>query len=192
MRTVYHGLNPADYPFSPEHSGYVLFLGRMGPHKNPDGAIRIARAAGYPIVLVGAPQDGGERRYFQERVEPLLGVPGVTYVGAVSQSEKVRLLRGAAALVFPILWDEHFGLVMIEAMACGTPVIATHRGSVPEVVDDGLTGYIGQSEADLVASLAHVGDLDRSAVAGRMRERFSLARMTTDYEDFYRHSIAGA
>jgi glycosyltransferase involved in cell wall biosynthesis len=192
ISTVYHGLRFSDYEFSNDHDGYVLFLGRMGPNKNPAGAIRIARAAGYPIVLAGRPQNRSETTYFEDDVEPLFGGEGVTYAGSVSQEEKVRLLRRAAALVFPIEWDEHFGLVMIEAMACGTPVLALKRGSVPEVVDDGVTGYHGTSESDLVAALPRVVQLDRASVERHARVRFSVERMTADYVEIYRRATRPA
>lgn len=192
IHTIYHGLDTSGYPLSRRHDGYVLFLGRMGKHKNPAGAIRIARSAGFPIVLVGAPQDGAEKRYFKKQVEPLLEEDGVTYVGAVSEHEKVELLRGAAALVFPIEWDEHFGLVMIESMACGTPVIALKRGSVPEVIEQGVTGYFGTSEQELVAALRRVNEFDREVIGRRVRERFSVQRMTDGYLDMYARCLEKA
>jgi glycosyltransferase involved in cell wall biosynthesis len=174
------------YDRSEDHDGYVLFLGRMAAYKNPAGAIRIARAAGFPIVLAGKPQNGTERRYFDEEVVPLLEDETVRYVGAVSQDEKVRLLQRAAALVFPIRWDEHFGLVMIEAMSCGTPVAAFKRGSVPEVVEPGTTGDFATCEEDLATVLPSIVDLDRTTVARRARERFSVERMTSEYVAAYR------
>lgn len=182
---VYHGLDLAAYEPTAQHDGFVAFLGRMGPHKNPAGAIQVARAAGLPIVLAGAPQDGSERRYFDDEVRPLLGLDGVTYVGEVSQERKVDLLRRAAALLFPIRWDEHFGLVMIEAMACGTPVVALRRGSVPEVVDDGLTGFVRDTEEELVSALGRVAELDRRLIERETRARFGARRMTDDYVRVY-------
>ena len=192
IRTVYHGMDTTGYEPSPTADPYVVFLGRMGPNKNPVGAIRIAQAAGYPIVLIGLPQDGRERAYFEEHVKPLIDGRQVTHVGAVPQAEKVQLLQRATALVFPICWDEHFGLVMIEAMACGTPVLAFRRGSVPEVIEPGVTGFIGSREEDLVEALGRIGSIDRAGVATRMRERFSVDRMADDYERFYRDLIAAA
>jgi glycosyltransferase involved in cell wall biosynthesis len=187
--TIHHGLDLSPYEASEEHSGYLLFLGRMGWRKNPAGAIRVAREAGYSIVLAGSPQDKDERVYFDECVRPELRWQGVDYAGTVSQEEKIALMRGAIALVFPIAWEEHFGLVMIEAMACGTPVVALDRGSVPEVVEHGVTGFIGTSEEELVDALARIGDLDRAVIANRARERFDISRMTLDYVDIYRRSI---
>jgi glycosyltransferase involved in cell wall biosynthesis len=183
--TVYHGLDLAEFEASPDSDDYVLFLGRMGWQKNPAGAIRIARAAGTRIVLAGGPQDTAEREYFRTEVEPLLGWDGVEYVGQVSHMDKLRLLRRANALVFPIRWDEHFGLVMIEAMASGTPVVGMRRGSVPEIVEDGITGYHGSSESELAKKLGDIDSLDRATVARRARERFSLQRMTDDYLAIY-------
>jgi glycosyltransferase involved in cell wall biosynthesis len=187
--TVYHGLDLQQYEFGPEHQGYALFLGRMGPNKNPDGAIRIALAAGFPIVLAGGPQNGREKDYFANAVQPLLADPAVTYLGPVSHQEKVRLLRHAAALVFPIQWDEHFGLVMIEAMACGTPVVACKRGSVPEVVDEGVTGFSGVAEAELVDALPRAATLDRHAIRRRAQERFNIERMADDYVRVYERAL---
>ena len=186
ITTIYHGMDFAKYEPSADHDGYVVFLGRMAPYKNPAGAIRIARAAGLPIVLVGKPQNGSERRYFDEEVAPLVDGQTVRYVGAVAQEEKVHLLQRAAALVFPIEWDEHFGLVMIEAMSCGTPVAALKRGSVPEVVEPGTTGDYASSEDELAALLPSIVSLDRVNVAHRARERFSVERMTSEYVTAYR------
>jgi glycosyltransferase involved in cell wall biosynthesis len=191
IHTVYHGLDTVPYSPSLSTDGYVLFLGRMGPNKNPVGAIRIARAAGYPIVIAGLPQDRREQKYFDEQVAPLVDGDHVRHLGAVSQKDKVTLLQHADALIFPICWDEHFGLVMIEAMACGTPVLAFRRGSVPEVVEHGRTGFIGDNEADLVTALGQVETLDRAVVAARARERFTVARMADDYERLYRAAIGG-
>jgi glycosyltransferase involved in cell wall biosynthesis len=158
----------------------------MGPHKNPVDAIGIARAAGMPIVLAGRPQTSGERDYFAAEVEPLLREPGVEYVGEITHDEKVELLGGASALLFPIRWDEHFGLVMIEAMACGTPVLAYPRGSVPEVVDYGATGFWADSRAGLEKKLAAAMDLDRQSVRDRAHARFGVERMARDYVQLYR------
>lgn len=192
MRTIYHGMDTAGYAACVTPGDYVAFLGRMGPHKNPVGAINIAKAAGYPIVLMGAPQNGPEKQYFNEQVLPLVDGVQVRLAGSVSQEEKVRLLQGAAALVFPICWDEHFGLVMIEAMACGTPVLAFRRGSVPEVIEDGVTGFIGEGESDLIAALGRIGQIDRAEVARRARQRFSVARMVDDYERLYLDLVSEA
>jgi glycosyltransferase involved in cell wall biosynthesis len=188
ITTVYHGMDFTGYDASEAHDGYVLFLGRVAPHKNPAGALRIARAAGFPIVLAGRPQSGSERRYFDDEIAPWLD-DRTRYVGAVSQEEKVRLLQRAAAVVFPIQWDEHFGLVMIEAMACGTPVAAFKRGSVPEVIDRGVTGDYATTEEELAARLPSVVDLDRATVARQARERFGAERMSSEYVAVYREAI---
>lgn len=189
IRTIYHGMDVTPYVPKATSDDYVVFLGRMGPQKNPVGAINIARAAGYPIVLIGDPQNGDERKYFVERVVPLVDGIQVRLAGSVSQKTKIELLRGAAALVFPICWDEHFGLVMIEAMACGTPVLAFRRGSVPEVIEDGVTGFIGENEQDLITALGRIRDIDRTVIAACARDRFSVSRMTADYERLYRELV---
>jgi glycosyltransferase involved in cell wall biosynthesis len=189
ITTVYHGMDFTGYDASATHDGYVLFLGRMAPHKNPAGALRVARAAGFPVVIAGRPQSGSERAYFDEEIAPWLDDESARYVGAVSHDEKIRLLQRAAALVFPIQWDEHFGLVMIEAMACGTPVAAFERGSVPEVIDRGVTGEYATSEEELAALLPIVVDLDRTTVARRARERVGVERMAAEYVAAYRAVI---
>lgn len=158
----------------------------MSPDKNPLGAIRIAQSVDMPIVLAGQPQNGKEVQYFQEQIQPLIDGERVKWVGPVNPAQKSELLRHAAALVFPILWDEPFGLVMIEAMACGTPVIAHRRGSVSEVVNDGITGChtaVIDAMPDLVPrALA----LDRRTVREHARGRFGYQRMVDDYLALYR------
>ena len=138
---VYNGCDFDAYEPSFEPGKYLAFLGRMSPEKNPLDAIRIAQAAGMPIVLAGQPQNRRKSRYFAEKIQPLIDGERVRWIGPVNHAQKNELLRNAAALLFPIQWDEPFGLVMIEAMACGTPVVAHRRGSVEEVVDNGVTGF---------------------------------------------------
>jgi glycosyltransferase involved in cell wall biosynthesis len=186
MPVVYHGCEFDRYQLSTERGRHLAFLGRMGPHKNPVDAIRIAKAAGLPIVLAGRPQDASEERYFNEMVKPLIDDKNVVYRGALSFDEKVEFLREAMALVFPIRWDEHFGLVMIEAMACGTPVLACRRGSVPEVVDPGRTGFYADSPDALIDLLPATLALDRKTVREHARGRFSHTRMVDDYLALYR------
>ncbi|MGN5375654.1 glycosyltransferase [Sphingomonas hankookensis] len=156
----------------------------MTDQKRPDAAIRVARAAGRPIRLAGG-IDVGNPRYFAEQVVPLLGEDAV-HVGEIDDRAKQGLLGEAAALLFPIDWPEPFGLVMIEAMACGTPVIAWDRGSVREVVDPGVTGFIVRSEDEAVAALAMIGTIDRAGVRERFEARFTAARMAEDYVAIYR------
>jgi glycosyltransferase involved in cell wall biosynthesis len=191
IRVVYHGCDFDQYQQGSTAPGdYLLFLGRMNAAKNPAGAIRVARAAGMPIVLAGKPMTGAEEQYFDDQVRPLIDGRDVRYAGPVSLAEKVALLQGAAALVFPIQWEEHFGLVMIEAMACGCPVVACRRGSVSEVVDGGITGFHAPSEQELVDLVPRALALDRRRVREHARRRFSVDRMVADHLDLYGELLA--
>ncbi len=184
---VHHGIPAERFHMGPGGAG-VAFIGRMTDQKRPDMAIRVARAAGRPIRLAGG-IDVGNPRYFDGAVAPLLGDDAV-HVGEVDDRAKQGLLGDAAALLFPIDWPEPFGLVMIEAMACGTPVIAWDRGSVREVVEDGVTGFIVSSEAEAVAALARIDSIDRATVRRRFDERFTATRMAQDYVALYRQQVA--
>jgi glycosyltransferase involved in cell wall biosynthesis len=182
--TVHHGVSTDLYRFHPESQGYLAFLGRISPEKRPDRAIAIATAAGREL-RIAAKVDNADRVYFEERITPLLANPLVSFVGEIGDGEKSAFLGGAAALLFPIDWPEPFGLVMIEAMACGTPVIAWDNGSVPEVVEDGLTGFIVRSEAEACAAIARLGELDRGKIRARFEERFSAFAMAGRYLEIY-------
>ncbi len=185
---VYNGCDFGTYEPRDEPGGYLAFLGRMSHDKNPLGAIRIAEAAGIPIVLAGRAQQAKEEAYFEKEIRPLIDGERVRYIGPVNHEQKNELLRNAAALVFPIQWAEPFGLVMIEAMACGTPVLARELGSVPEVVDAGVTGaYAGEIEemAELVPAVLA---LDRRKVREQAEGRFSFSRMVDGYVELYRHA----
>jgi glycosyltransferase involved in cell wall biosynthesis len=185
---VHHGLARDRYALSTQPGPHVAFVGRMTDQKRPDTAIRVARAAGLPIRL-GGTIDVGNPDYFEHRVRPLLG-EDAAYLGPVDDARKADLLGSARALLFPIDWPEPFGLVMIEAMACGTPVVAWNRGSVPEIVEDGVTGFIVASEADAVAALARIGELDRTRIRRRFEARFTAERMAADYLALYRRLLA--
>jgi glycosyltransferase involved in cell wall biosynthesis len=187
--TVHHGLRPDEFEPSFERGEYLAFLGRISPEKRADRAIEVARRVRMPL-RIGAKVDPADQAYFEENIEPLLGHDHVEWVGEVAGKDKENLLRHAAALVFPIDWAEPFGLVMIEAMACGTPVIAYDSGSVPEVVDDGVSGFIVNSIDESVRAIERLGELDRRAVRARFDERFSVERMTRDYVELYRTQIA--
>ena len=158
----------------------------MSPEKNPLDAIRIAKAAGMPIVLAGRPQNANEDAYFRKNVEPLIDGTQVRWVGPVNHPQKVGLLRNAAALIFPIQWEEPFGLVMIEAMACGAPVVAVRRGSVGEVVDEGITGFTAASPDALGPLVAKACALDRRRVREQAQSRFGAEKMVDDYLALYR------
>jgi glycosyltransferase involved in cell wall biosynthesis len=183
--TVHHGVPETLYRFAPQGSGgYLAFLGRISPEKRPDRAIEIAKRSGIPL-RIAAKVDYADRGYFRDEIEPLLDHPLVEYVGEIGDHEKAAFLGGAAALLFPIDWPEPFGLVMIEAMACGTPVIAWDCGSVPEVVDDGLTGRVVRSLDEAVAAVAEVASYDRSRIRGVFEHRFSARAMAHGYEALY-------
>jgi len=186
--TVHHGL-PADLlPLGEGRGGYLAFLGRMSPEKGPDAAMRIARRAGLPLRMA-AKVETMDRPYYQDVVAPLMGA-GVDFVGEIDEAKKPAFLGDASALLFPIDWPEPFGLVMIEAMACGTPVIAYRRGSVPEIVEEGVTGWIVKDEEEAVAAIARCADFDRAACRRAFERRFSAARMARDYLHVYRHVAA--
>jgi glycosyltransferase involved in cell wall biosynthesis len=183
--TVYHGM-PVDlyYPSSAPREGYLAFLGRISPEKDPIQAIKIAHALGMPLKIA-AKVDRVDEEYFHEKVEPLLDTPGVEFIGEVGEKDKGDFLRGPSALLFPICWPEPFGLVMIEAMACGTPTLAYDFGSVREVIDDGITGHVVRSLDEAVATLPKVLELDRGEVRRRFEKRFSVSRMAEDYVRIY-------
>jgi glycosyltransferase involved in cell wall biosynthesis len=186
VATVHHGIPlHLHQPVFERRGGYVAFLGRISPEKRPDRAIRIAREAGIPLKIA-AKVDKVDEDYFRDEIVPLLREPGVEYVGEINEREKQEFLGQARALLFPVSWPEPFGLVMIEAMACGTPVLAFPAGSVPEVVDDGVTGRIVETEDEAVAALADVVSFDRRAIRRRFEERFTSTRMAKDYVRIYR------
>src|SRR5215203_2486650 len=182
--TVYHGL-PANALRPRFKAGsYLAFLGRLTADKGPETAIRIARAAGMPLRMA-AKIPRGETVYFKERLEPLIDGTRVQLSGEVNDEAKQGFLAGAAALLFPIDWPEPFGLVMIEAMACGTPVIAFRRGSVPEVVDDGVTGFVVEDEVGAVRAIQRLSHLDRRQIRARFEKRFTSRRMAQEYVRCY-------
>ena len=169
--------------------GYLAFLGRISPEKAPDAAIRIAAAAGI-LLKIAAKVDNVDRQYFAERIEPMLGAAHVEFIGEIADDEKGEFLGNATGLLFPIAWREPFGLAMIEAMACGTPVIAFRNGSVPEVVDNGVTGFIVDDEDEAAAATRELRGLDRARIRRVFEERFTARRMAEDYLSIYRRLIA--
>jgi glycosyltransferase involved in cell wall biosynthesis len=184
--TVHHGI-PTNLhtPIYNPRGGYVAFLGRISPEKGPDSAIRIARALGIPLKIA-AKVDKGDEDYFREKIAPLLSNPEVEFLGEINERSKTEFLGEAQALLFPIDWPEPFGLVMIEAMACGTPVLAFRHGSVSEIIDQGVTGAIVDTMDEAVRMLPRVMALDRRAVRRRFEQRFSSERMAADYVAVYR------
>lgn len=188
---VYNGCDFDFYTLAPGPGRYLAFLGRMGEEKNPLGAIRIAQAAGMPLVLAGSPVEPRDHEYFEARIRPLIDGRSVTWVGPVNDLEKRGLLRDAAALLFPIQWDEAFGIVMIEAMACGVPVLALECGSVSEVVDAGVTGFYADTMNGLIDLVPRALELDRRGVRDHARGRFSLELMADAYLHVYESVMTG-
>jgi glycosyltransferase involved in cell wall biosynthesis len=183
--TVYHGLPLELHRPHYDAGRYLVFLGRISPEKGLDRAITIAQRARLPLKIA-AKIDSADREYFAAQIAPLLSSPGIEYLGEIDENAKARLLGDAVALLFPIDWPEPFGLAMIEAMACGTPVIAFSRGSVPEVVDPGVTGYIVSSIEEAVACVERARGLDRRECRRQFERRFGAARMAREYTSIYR------
>ncbi len=191
LATIPHGLDTSVYHFEPHSGDYLAFLGRISPEKRPDRAIEIARQAGLPL-RIAAKVDAADTNYFEEVIQPLLrGSPFVEFVGEIGDAEKSAFLGGARALLFPIDWPEPFGLVMIEAMACGTPVIGWRCGSVPEVIDDGVSGFIVDDMAQAVDAVHAIDQLDRHRVRAAFESRFSARAMANAYVAQYRRLTAG-
>jgi glycosyltransferase involved in cell wall biosynthesis len=185
VRTVLHGLPETLLKPTGAKPGYLAFLGRIAPEKCPDRAIRIARACGMKLKIA-AKVDKADTEYFNAIIRPLLAEGGdVELVGEINDGRKADFLSGATALLMPIEWPEPFGLVMIEAMACGTPVIACNRGSVPEVIEDGLTGFIVEDEEEAAAAVSRLHELDRGRIRARFEQRFTARRMAEDYVEIY-------
>lgn len=184
LGTVYHGLPPGSLHPRVESGSYLAFLGRLTREKGPEAAMRIARSAGMPL-RIAAKVPKRDRGYFKEQLAPMIDGREVQLIGEVNDQTKGAFLAGAAALLFPIDWPEPFGLVMIEAMACGTPVIAYERGSVPEVIDDGVTGFIVKSEEEAVRAVKRLREIDRHQVRARFDCRFTARRMAAEYVALY-------
>jgi glycosyltransferase involved in cell wall biosynthesis len=188
---IHHGLDPGSIPVGTGHGGYACFLGRVHPTKGIVEAILTARDAGIPIKIAAKMREPAEQAYFDLMVRPLLGTDA-EYLGELGSAEKHELLGGAVALVNPIQWNEPFGMVMIEALATGTPVIATPRGSAPEIVEDGITGYLGIDHLGLVDALLRAAALDRAACRTAVEGHFSAERMATEHLALYRRMLEGA
>ena len=185
LSTIYHGL-PEQLltPQAHKKPEYLAFLGRICPEKRVDTAIKIAAQSGLPLKIA-AKVDKADQDYFKREIEPLLSQAHVEFVGEINEAQKPEFLSGAKALLFPIDWSEPFGLVMIESMACGTPVIAFNRGSVPEVIDHGVTGYIVEDVQGAVAALQRLDELSRSEIRAQFERRFSSKTMARNYVDAY-------
>jgi glycosyltransferase involved in cell wall biosynthesis len=182
--TIYHGLPEDLFRFHPQSGDYLAFLGRASPEKGMDRAIEIAKRVGMPLKIA-AKVDPADRRYFKREIEPLLDDPHITWLGEISDKDKDGFLGNAYALLFPINWPEPFGLVMIESMACGTPVVAFAAGSVAEVMEDGVTGFVVTDVDQAVEATRRVGSLNRARCRHVFEERFVASRMATDYVKVY-------
>lgn len=198
--TVYHGIELDAFTFNPHRGDYLAFLGRISPEKGLDAAIRIARRAGLPLRVAARmplqncdqPAVRDDQDYYEQVIRPLLRDRHVEVVGQVGGAEKNEFLRNAAALLFPIRWPEPFGLVMAEALACGVPVLAFNEGSVPEVIEHGVTGFIGTSEDDLVRAIDRLDEIDRARCRAEAERRFSPAAMVDGYERVYERLLERA
>jgi glycosyltransferase involved in cell wall biosynthesis len=188
--TVHNGVELADYPLGVERDDFLLFLGRLSVNKGVDHAIAAARALSRPLVIAGSWTVEEERRYFEQEIRPLLG-PDIRWVGEVTRDRKLELLQRAACLVFPVRWHEPFGLVLIEAMACGTPVAAIAHGAVPDLVVDGVTGALCPDPERLPAAVQRAIRLDPHASRAHVAANFSADRMAAGYEGVYRSVLAG-
>ena len=192
MRTIHHGLPEKLLTPRAVRPSYLAVLGRIAPEKGVDRAIKIANRCGIPLKIA-AKVDRADQDYYDELIRPLIEQsPLVEYIGEIGDSEKSEFLSGAIGLLLPIDWPEPFGLVMIEALACGTPVIAYNRGSVPEIIEDGVTGFIVEDETSAVAAVGRLENLSRDAIRGQFEARFTARRMALDYLATYRSLIEAA
>jgi glycosyltransferase involved in cell wall biosynthesis len=185
---IHHGVDVDAFPLGDGDRGYLLFLGRMSADKGVDLAVDIARSAGVPLRIAAKMREPAEIAFFETSIAPLLG-DTVEYVGEVGGRDKLDLLAGARALLNPIRWPEPFGMVMIEALACGTPVLATAKGSAPEIVEHGVTGFVG-TPPQLTAAVARLAEIDRRECRKSAAERFSTHRMVTDHVRLYERMAA--
>jgi glycosyltransferase involved in cell wall biosynthesis len=181
---VHHGYRPGDCEFSAKHEGYLAFIGRICPEKRPDRAIRIAADAGIPLKIA-AKIDPVDREYYESVIRPMLSAPHVEFLGEIGDREKQRLLGGALGAQLPIDWPEPFGLTLIEAMGCGTPTIAYAHGSVPEIIEHGVTGFVVGSHEEAVAAVERLPALDRATIRQQFLQRFSADRMVKGYLEIY-------
>jgi glycosyltransferase involved in cell wall biosynthesis len=184
VATILHGLPQDLLQQGPGAGGYLAFLGRISPEKAPDAAIRIAARSGMPLKIA-AKVDKVDEDYFRATILPLLSQGDIEFIGEIGEHQKSEFLGNAAALLFPIAWREPFGLVMIEAMACGTPVIAFNNGSVPEVLEDGVTGFIVENEREAIEAVAKIGTLDRDRIRAEFDRRFTARHMAENYLELY-------
>jgi glycosyltransferase involved in cell wall biosynthesis len=188
--TVYHGLPLDRFPFSSRPGHYLAFLGRISPEKRPDLAIEVARRVGVPLKIA-AKVDPVDREYFAREIEPLLADPLVEFLGEIGEDAKMSFLASARALLFPVDWPEPFGLVTIEALACGVPVIARPRGALPELLTDGHTGFLAETVEEMADAVRRIDRIDRADCRREAERRFSAERMAADYEAIYERICTG-
>lgn len=186
--TIHHGLPRDLYSFHPQPEGYLAFLGRISPEKRPDQAIEIAKRTGR-LLRIAAKVDPADQQYYRSEIEPLLDHPLVEFIGEVSDAEKNDFVGNAAALICPYDWPEPFGLVLIEALACGTPVLAYRRGSIPEIIEDGVTGFVCESLPEMAEAVARIPLIDRARCRAAFETRFTADRMARDYVALYERII---
>jgi glycosyltransferase involved in cell wall biosynthesis len=190
VRTVYHGIPRNLLRFHPEGGDYLAFLGRISPEKGPDAAVRIAVKAGMPLKMaakIDKADQSADQSYWENVIRPMIDAnPSVEFVGEIGEKEKAEFLGNAAAVLFPIDWPEPFGIVMIEAMSCGTPTIAFPRGSVPEVIDEGQSGFIVNNVEEAIKAVERAKGLSRAGVRACFERRFTVERMAKDYIEIYR------
>lgn len=191
IRTVYNGIKPENYPFYPrsQDPSYLAFLGRMSQQKGPHHAIAVAKQTGFNLIMAGK-IDECDREYFEREVQPHLDGGQIQFIGEVNLPQKVKLLGNAAVMLFPITWQEPFGLVMTESMCTGTPVIGMNMGSVPEVIAHGKTGFICNTVEEMIAAVPKALELDRQACRDRVVSKFSISQMVNGYESAYEQAIA--
>ena len=187
---IHHGVDFHRFPSGPGDGGYAVFLGRMCPEKGVDAAIRVARLAGVPLRIVAKMSEAAEQLYFDRKVKPLLG-GDIEYVGELGGNDKLALVGSATCLLNPIAWPEPFGMVMVEALACGTPVVATPMGAVPEIVDHGVTGFICSGEKSLAKAVVAADSINREACRSAVAHRFSAERMVAKHVDLYESAAHG-
>jgi glycosyltransferase involved in cell wall biosynthesis len=186
--TIHHGLPHRHYTFHPQSEGYLAFLGRISPEKRPDHAIELAKRTGLPL-RIAAKVDPADEDYYRSKIKPLLDHPLIEFIGEISDAEKDEFIGNAAALVCPYDWPEPFGLVLIEALACGTPVLAYRRGSIPEIIDEGITGFICESLFEMAEAVGQIPIIDRHRCRAAFDERFTADRMARDYVTLYERII---
>jgi glycosyltransferase involved in cell wall biosynthesis len=189
--TVYHGIPRGLYSFHDRPGTYLAFLGRISREKGIECAVETARRTGLPLKIAAKIGAGADQDYFDKVIHPMIKGPGIEFLGEIRQEEKGAFLGNAMALLFPIDWPEPFGLVMIEALACGTPVIAVPKGSVPEILEEGVTGYLGNSVEDMVRAVGRIGEIDRRRCRRAFEQRFTDDRMGREYEAVYRRVMEG-